>query len=100
MDAYLQMYFASFMEDGGGNPIWSDPQNALMDAVSLTLFYAWYGLFMIHYSYPFYKMTDRLNKNFPHYGASSYTYDTPLGYDSDTGKSGDPLFTMTDSIAT
>jgi hypothetical protein len=96
MDAYTATYFASFMDDGGNNPIWTDSDKALDDVIVLVSFYAWFGLFWIHGSYPNYKMADVEAG----YTQDNYDYSTPIGYDSDTGRAEDPMFELINNLQT
>merc|ERR550514_1234331 len=79
LDAYTEVYKASFLSDGGNNPVWTDSDKVMDDMLFTITFYAWFGLFWIHGSYPNYLMSDVSSG----YGPDDYDYSTPIGYDSD-----------------
>jgi hypothetical protein len=89
--AYSETYFTSYLHEE--NPAWTDSDNWLGDMMYTVSFYAWFGIFWIHSTYPNYMMDGA-------YGSDDYDYSTPLGYDSDTGRSADPLFELTNALAT
>jgi len=91
VEAYSLTYLASALFEENPAYQFNNPES---DIVSLFMFYAFFGIFWIHSSYPNYILTDVPGYG-NGYGPDGFAYDTPLYY---TAGSGDPVWEMADEL--